>query len=439
MNMASKTTLCMLGLLFLFVTWIQAEEDLPQLNPSSSLDEFIEYIDATNPALLGARRELSARLTEAKVADALPDPNLAVDVQVREVETRVGPQKQRLGISQALPMKRKRALRAQVAEAAAAGSREHVEAVRFELHREFRKLYADYFLAGKKLVIHREHLDLLENLETVVDSKYRAGETSYANLVRIDLEKDKIREEIASLAEQGRSLLALLNAVLARPPLTPINYPGSLHGTDEDWLLAVEEELKTNLAEKNPLIRGLGQRVRHQTLAADLARQERVPDVRVGIDWINTGDARIPGVPGSGDDPIILKFGVDLPINRKKYQAWEHAARERALAAQDARVDQAIRFAAGLERAFNQYREAARKIDLYRELLIPKAMETLMVTQKAFQADVSEYLDVIDAEVNLLNFKIILHEAIASRMYALADIEWLSGYPLPPFPSSSGH
>jgi outer membrane protein TolC len=416
-----------------------AQDDIPQLNPASSIEEFLEYIDATNPGLIGVRRQLQADLTEAKVADALPDPNLMVDVQVQEVETRVGPQKQRLGVSQSLPMKRKRDLRAKVADARAAGTREQVEAVRLDLHQEFRTLYADYFLVGKKLVIHREHLDLLENLETVVDSKYRAGETSYANLVRIDLEKDKIREQIATYEEQGRSLLAMLNAVLARPPLTAISFPGSLHGTDEEWLLAIEQELKTKLAENNPVLRRLDETVRHQELAADLARQERVPDVKVGFDWINTGDARVAGVPGSGDDPFILKFGVDLPINRKKYQAWEQAARERALAAQDARIDHAIRLAAGLERAFNQYREASRKIELYRDLLIPKAMETLTVTQKAFVADVSQYLDVIDAEVTLLEFKITLHEAITGRMHALADIEWIAGYPLPPPPAGGHH
>ena len=74
-----------------------------------------------------------------------------------------------------------------------------------------------------------------------------------------------------------------------------------------------------------------------------------------------------------------------------------------------------------------RFRDAARKISLFRDTLIPKAKQALKVMQKSYQAGKTEFLSLIDAERLLLEFELSYERAVANRMQRLAEIEMLVG------------
>jgi cobalt-zinc-cadmium efflux system outer membrane protein len=76
------------------------------------------------------------------------------------------------------------------------------------------------------------------------------------------------------------------------------------------------------------------------------------------------------------------------------------------------------------------FRDAERKINLFKDTLIPKANQSLNVVQKSYVSGGTEFLSLIDAERLLLEFELSYERAVANRMQRLAELEMLVGTPL---------
>ena len=417
-----------------------AFQDAPRLPANADIQDLLTWLDEYNPALRAAKHDIAAADAVVETKGYLPDPTAGLTLFAVEVETRVGPQRQKLDLSQTVPWPGKLKLEKEGASLSARAAREDIEILRFRIHRQFKYLYAQYYFLGKSLEINKDHLILLESLDSVVDTKYRTGETSYSNLVRIDVEIDRFRDRITTLQDMAAPVLAQLNALLGRAQNHPISFPGMLHDTQIDLTVAPEDTIFKGLPNTNPQLRTL----EHLDSAAqnqiEQSRLAGKPDFRFNMSYINTGSAIMNGVVGSGDDPLMFGVGVNIPWNRKKYKAMETVAYHRRQNIVQERADTLNQLTAELKNAFFAYRDAHRKIGLYRDSILPKAMESWMVTLKSFESDSSDFLDVIDAEQTLLEFKLSLHRAMADRTRAMADIEMLTGVPLPmPRSHQGGH
>lgn len=84
-----------------------------------------------------------------------------------------------------------------------------------------------------------------------------------------------------------------------------------------------------------------------------------------------------------------------------------------------------------LKLAAFKFRDAQRKIVLYRDALIPKADENLKVIRRSYQANKSDFLSLIDAERVLLEFQLTYQRATADREQGLSTVEKLVGEPPP--------
>ena len=104
---------------------------------------------------------------------------------------------------------------------------------------------------------------------------------------------------------------------------------------------------------------------------------------------------------------------------------------KRYRAALEHRTDRANTLSADLKLALFKYHDASRKIALYRDALIPKADQTIKVTQRAFEAGKADFLSLVDAERVLLEFQLTYERALADHAERLAELEMLLGHRLP--------
>ena len=91
------------------------------------------------------------------------------------------------------------------------------------------------------------------------------------------------------------------------------------------------------------------------------------------------------------------------------------------------REDARRRGEADLERARFDLREADRRIDLYRDTLIPKSRQWVDAAIVSYQAGRVPLDGLIDAWRTSLEFQLMLERAGVSREKALSDIERISG------------
>jgi outer membrane protein TolC len=302
-----------------------------------------------------------------------------------------------------------------------------VDAVFLHVAYRIKKAYYDLAFLSRSISITKEHLKLLTQWESVARSRYATGVGSYADIIKAQVELGKLSDRLDELQDRYRPLAASLNAVLNRPVGAVVPWPAEYEATGGP---VDEAELFVRLEQKNPVLISLGHQADSFLQAEKLAGKQRYPDLTFGVNYIQTGDARMEGVLGSGTDPLLASLSINIPLWRGKYSAAEREAAENFRAVSSTRTDRANLLAADLERALFGYRDALRKMDLYGDTLLPKGRQSLGATAAAYETGKAGFLDVVDAERILLEFQLSHARAAADLMINSAEIEMLVGGPV---------
>jgi outer membrane protein TolC len=117
---------------------------------------------------------------------------------------------------------------------------------------------------------------------------------------------------------------------------------------------------------------------------------------------------------------------VNIPIWWDKLSAGVREARHRHFAAVHRKIDATNTLSATLKLAAYGFRDANRKIDLYRDTLLPLGRKSLKATDTSFRAGKASFTDLIDAQRILLNFELAYERALANKARRLAELESLT-------------
>ena len=428
---AAKSVMLML-FIFLSTSFILAQSPPPgekvEINENSTLSDLLAAAALNNPGLRGAYEQWQAALQRIPQVKALPNPQLTFSYFLRAVETRVGPQQGKVGLMQMFPWFGKLKLKGSAAAEAANAAEESYRNLELNLFYRVKEAYYDYYYITRTTTILKENIQLLKFLESVMETKYRTGTASYANLVKIQVEADKLQDRLNSTIDVLLPVKAKLNAVLNRPPGAVLPIPPEIPTeTGKEPRQRSRELLLESLKKNNPGLKSMDAMASKEKINIQLARKEYWPDFSLGVDYILTGEARMPGVMDSGKDPVAAMLSIQLPLWSKKNKAAVKEARARYQAAVQQRQEEENNLAARLEMVLFQYRDAERKVALYTESLLPRAQQALEVTRSAFESGNAGFLDLIDSQRTLLEFELAYEEAKTRRAQQLAALEMLTG------------
>ncbi len=407
---------------------------LPKLTEDSTLDDYLEYAALNNPGLEAAFNRWKAALQKVPQARALDDPKFTYAYYIKEVETRVGPQRHKFELSQMFPWFGKLHVKGNIALEAANTDRERYEAEKLKLFFEVKDAYYEYYYLTRAIATTEEHKRLIIYLESVARTNYSTGITPYGDLIKAQVELGKLEDSLLTLRDLQDPIVAKLNEALNRPFNHSLPFPKVI---PEETMSFTDDQMLSRLRESNPELKAIDFTIAQEEAAIDLAKKNYFPDLTLGVEYINTNPAmepapdpetgEVPRVKDDGKDPVIAKFAINLPIWYNKYSAGEKEARLRHLAALSERRDRENSLIADLKMELYNFRDAERKIDLYRDTLVPKAKQSYNVIQKAFTAGKTDFLDVVDAERTLLEFQLSYERALANRAKRLAKLEQLIG------------
>jgi len=415
---------------------IEEHSAVPELDASATLFDYLAYAALCNPGLEAAFHRWRAAVEKADYAGMLPDPRFTYAYYITEVETRVGPQRQRFGLAQTVPWFGKLDKRSEVAGEEAAATRRAFEVAKIELFQSVKEACIEYAYVLRALAITDENRRLAVGLEEVARAQYQVGRAPYSSVIRAQVELGVLEERQRTLEDLLAPVGSRLNAALNRRSDLPL--PRNFQ-IPEKSLHASEEELRQMMLRESPDLSALEHRIAREERALELARKESWPDLTFGVDYIDTAGASMPGVEDSGKDPLIAKLSLSLPFLSPRYGAMEREAGHRRRSAARELIDRRNVLLAELSMALYRWRDGERKIDLYRQTLLPKAEQSLQATQTAFETGGAGFLDLIDAQRIRLEFGLSLVRALADRALALAHLERLVGGELPaPPPAPSG-
>jgi outer membrane protein TolC len=405
--------------------FIQASEQrAKELNHNSTLNDYLEYAALNNPGLKAAFNRWQAALEKIPQMRSLPDPKLNFGYFIREVETRVGPQQGKVGIMQVFPWFGKLKLKGNAAAEMANAQRQIYQKAKLNLFYRVKGAYYEYYYITKALSVIEGNIQLLEYLEGAVRSKYSTGMESHATLIKVQVELEKLQDWYRTMKDMVRPVTAKLNAALNRSPRAPLPAPQSI--IKKDFSMDYTN-LVTLLKEKNPDLMALDSMAIKEKIGVKLAKKNYYPNFSLGLDYMFTGQATMPGVSESGKDPLVAMLSINLPIKYKKYKASVREAKARQDSVRMQKEEKTNNLISHLEMIFYKVNDSMRKISLYKDSLIPKAKQAFEVTQSAFEAGKVDFLNLIDSQRILLGFELAYERSLTNYNQRIAELEMLVG------------
>jgi len=403
---------------------VGASERSGDANDPVELKDYLAFAALHNAGLQVAFEQWKIAVEQVPQARSLPDPKFTYGYFIEEVETRVGPQQNKLEIMQTFPWFGEIEARTDAAAAAAKAARKRYEAAKLKLFSEVKDAFYEYTYLARAIEIAKENLELIQHFEEVARTKYITAATGHPDVIRAQIELARLEDRLKTLEELRKPIVARLNAVLNRQSLEMLPWPRKAE------LRAVEisrGKMIQLLRARNPELEALDFELQAAKNRVELAKKKFYPDVGVGVGWTDTGSAMNPGMSDSGKDPIILMFTMNLPIWREGYKAAELQAKANVRKASHQKKEAENTIIARAERSLYDFEDSDRKRKLYEDVLIPKSEELLEASETAYQAGTIDFLSLINAQQKLLEFQLYYERAMTDNQQELARLEMLVG------------
>lgn len=395
---------------------------LPVLGTNSSLGDFLTYAMLNQPKVEAAYYDWAASVERITTARSLPDPQFTFQMDIQNIVTSIMP-----GLMGTIPWPDKLRVGANIASAQSRAKyfafQSAVLASAFEVKRAYYQLY---FLSEKTRV-NQETLQLLNELEKLARDQNEVGKVTLQDVLRAQIEQDRLTTAIANLEDSRSSLLAQFKAALGMKPGEPAPpLPQHFESTSLDL---TSDKLFETALDQNQRLKALEAEVRAAEASISLARKGRLPDFSLGFMAdvkMNPALYRIPGGPGT----------LSLPIWRDKIAAQIAEAQANKRSAEARLSDEQIALAVDFAERSYLYREATRNLSLLNEKLLPKARRSLEVARSGYLAGQIDFFNLTDTERTLLGFKLDKVEATTQREVVLAELSLIIQGMSPASPST---
>jgi outer membrane protein TolC len=390
-----------------------SKAQLPILTTNSTLRDFLTFAMLNQPSVAVAYFDWAASVERITTARSFPDPQLTFQMDIQNVVTSIMP-----GIMGSIPWPGKLHGAAEVASAESQAKYAAFEAAVLQSAFSVKQAYYQLYFLEEKIRVNRNTMAILSDLENLARTQNEVGKVTLQDVLRAQIEQDRVRTEVDNLDDSRNALLAQFKAALglkandATPPL-----PARFESTPLD--LSSETLFQTAL-ERDTRLKTLEAEVRAAEASLRLARRSRLPDFTLGL----MADAQT--------DPTLYRpLGtVTVPIWRDKIAAQIAEAQANTRGAEARASAEAIGLAADLAQRLFVYRESTRNLALLNERLLPKARQSLEVARSGYLGGQTDFLNVTDSERTLLGFELDRVEASTQREVTLAELSLiLEGMP----------
>jgi len=391
---------------------------------TASLEDYLGYAALRNPSLRAAFHDWKSALEKTGYAGALPDPRFSYSYFIERVETRVGPQIQTLKLQQAFPWFGTLGARKDISVESAGAAYQKYEAKKLQLFYKVKSAYYEFFFLGQAIAITRDNLELLKFWESIARAKYRVALKGHPDVIKAQVELGTLEDKLHTFEDMIDPVAARLKAVANLPDSLYLPLPVGLSVAEA----AVDRDsVHIYVLANNPDLKSLLHVVEKGQAARRLAGKESYPDFVVGVGYINIGEAIDPNMPDSGKDAWTATVGITLPIwfgaNKSRRQEAEAQYRH----AQYNYAETVNRLRAITEQIVFEHEDALRKTQLYRDGLVPKAEQSLNANYTAYQAGETDFLNLLDAQRQLLDFQLKFERSRSNLAIRRAELEMIAG------------
>src|SRR5690625_2511479 len=377
-------------------------------------------LPASANALWHQYRSELERVTEVGV---LPDPEVNVAYTFNPMMYESIPGRFSLSAMQMFPWFGTLGARRDMQRASAEADYHALNSRRLELFGEIRTVWTNLSGVQIQIRIAQETLELVRDLVTLVETRYETARAGQADLLRIQMEEERLKTLISNLEEKAFATRARFNGFLGRDPDTEVETADRLETMELPW---TRDEVVLRMHERNPRFGELNAREQIAREQRRLARLDGRPGFGIGLEVMGSDFGTMSMLPHSGE-MVVGMASIRIPLYRSRYRSQDRQAVEQLKAVDYQRQEAEYRLISQLEEAFGEWRSAARSVELITEELTPRAEQALEILSSEYASGNTRLDEVLQIQRQLLDLELERLGELVRLHEAMIRLEALSG------------
>jgi cobalt-zinc-cadmium efflux system outer membrane protein len=404
-----------------FETLLAAQPQPEAPSPALNLEEVERIALSANPEIVVSARRLAVAEAHIPAAGALADPvamyrswgvPLSQPWNFNQAQNM-------FSIGQDLPGPGKRALRTSVAQSDVDAAKAQLAEVRLQVQVRVRKAFDDLLLTNEELKIHAEHEAIARQAIEAARIKYSVGKVSQQDILKAQVALTALAGHMIQFDRDAGVARAQLNTLMGRSADAPLNVQGDLA---VPTTLPTAQALEKLALQSRPDLLAARVAAERSHREQSLAKKAYTPDFSVAAGYmLMPPDSKMR-------NNYMIEGTMTLPwLNHRKNDADIAEATARATE-QDAEFAE-LRVAAygQIQEALEEAKAAQRFAHLYQDQLRPQATATLQSSVVAYENDKTDFLDLLNSQMGVIDVDLAWIQAVANFNARLADLELVTG------------
>lgn len=286
-----------------------------------------------------------------------------------------------------------------------------VEVQRYRVLTDIRLRFYEALAAQRRMELATEFHRVTEQGVRIAEKRKEALEGSQPEVLQAEIQLNEVdllkqRAEIAYQAAWKE-----LAATAGVPEMQPAKLDGTLDpaSTARDWDLTYQ-----NIVGSSPELRAAYARVRRAQVNLERQQTQPIPNLQTQL---------MAGYDQATDSQMInVQVGVPVPVFNRNRGNIDAAYAEYSRATHDARRIE-LSLKARLARVSQEFDSAAVAVERYSEQILPKAQQTLDLSEQAYVAGEFDFLQVLIARRTYFESNLQYVQALGELAQANATVE----------------
>lgn len=389
-----------------------------------SLDNYLEIAAKNNPGLKAKFSDYMAAMEKVPQVGTLPDPSFAFGYFIQPVETRVGPQNWKFNLAQSFPWFGLLDAKEDVATEMANAKYEVFENTKSNLFFEVKTAYYNYYFIEKAIEITEENIQILEVFKRLSLVKIEAGKASIVDELRVELELNDLRNQLALLLDTKQVLQVKFNNLLNTDTSQVIDVPETLW---QDELSIDKKAVLDEIYSSNHELKSIEHKLNAFVNQEVVARKEGLPKFNIGLGYTIVSKNSGASFSDNGTDAFLFpSIGIKIPLYRNKYKALIKEAKYLQESEISKKEDKQNTLTTVYENTFKNFSDSDRRILLnQKQSVIAKKVLDVLIT--SYSTDSKDFEEVLRIERQLLKYELAYQKALTDKNAATAFVEYLIG------------
>ena len=387
---------------------------------AQTLEESLKIASENNPLLKAKYAEFEAALQKVAQVNSLPDPTFSFGYFISPVETRLGPQQAKLGLTQMFPWFGTLKTAGNVQALQAEAKYQEFLNAKNELYMQVKSAWYPIYEVNQKIRLQEENRVILSSYKQLATTGFKNDKGSMVDDIRVDIMIENTDTEIKLLQDQLQPFNVQFNKLLNRPDSLVIQV--------EQDLTLIEIPLnyrKDSLLANHPLLQSLDLKMKSAQEAEELSKKQGLPKLGVGLDYVFVGDRTDMVVPDNGKNVIMPMISMSIPIYRRKYNAATKEAQFKQEAIVNYKTNTENTLVSNYEMAWFELEKARQLVELYKAQTL-KTNQAISLLETAYSNSGKDFEEILRMQQELLKYQIATATATKAFYVALAKLDYLT-------------